>query len=249
MADLARLTGRSTGSFADGRGEVTASGWPPPPGASGAAGNVPGQQPGTWPPGPGPEGGAWGPRAPSPATPSSPAPSGSGWGSGATSAGFGASGSGWGSGGPGAAPSSWPRGPGSAAPAPGGTATTQWSAGGAGPAGWGSATEAGDPAKARPPLGWLWGALAGPLAGALLLFLHGWKWNALGWALAVLVGFGLLVVFTTVDLRRRASPWYLSQPGLVAGLRLSVAGAALLVAGIHAYLLADYIARLDVWVR
>lgn len=104
-----------------------------------------------------------------------------------------------------------------------------------------------DRVAARPPMVWLWAAIAGPVIGAALLLLHGWGWNVAGWAAAVVVGLGLLVVFTTVDLRRRLNPWYLARPGIVSALRLGVAVLAIAVAGVHAYLLADDIARLDMW--
>ena len=95
---------------------------------------------------------------------------------------------------------------------------------------------------------WLYVGFVGPLLGIGLLFLSGWMWNVVGWFVSIAFGMGMLVVFTGADLKRRANPWYLAQPGLVAGLRLAVAVASIVVAGIHAYLLADYIARLDVWV-
>ena len=95
---------------------------------------------------------------------------------------------------------------------------------------------------------WLYLGFIGPLLGIGLLFLSGWVFHVLGWLVSIALGLGMLVVFTGADLRRRANPWYLAQPGMVGILRLAVAVASIAVAGVHAYLLADYIARLDVWV-
>ncbi|MTD14977.1 hypothetical protein GIS00_13615 [Nakamurella sp. YIM 132087] len=200
--------------------------WSGPPGDSGADprsgwGAPPGgaQSPSGTPSGAPAGPGSWGAPRSSPGT--------GGWGQGGTSAGFGSSGG-----------SGWGGAPGSATPA----APPGWAAGSPAPAG------SGDPGTAtRPPLGLLWAAIAGPMIGAVLLVLSGWGWNVAGWALAVVGGLGMLVVFTSIDLRRRASPWYLARPGSVAGLRLAVAAAAIVVAGVHAYLLADFVARLDVW--
>lgn len=186
-----------------------------------------------WPggsPGPGPgqgSGSGWGATPP-----------GAGWG-GAQSAGGSGGGSGWPAGGPSGPPSA----PGFAGPdwsssAPAGGPAGSWTPPASGP------EPAGD---ARPPMVWLWAAIAGPLIGVALIFLPGWGANVAGWAAAVVLGLGLLVVFTSVDLRRRASPWYLARPGIVGALRLAVAAGAIIVAGIHAYLLADFIARLDWW--
>lgn len=98
----------------------------------------------------------------------------------------------------------------------------------------------------KPPIGLLVAGLAGPILSAAALMLHGWVWNVVGWLVAFGVGFGLLVLFTTVDLKRRNNPAYLALP-VARPLRLVLVVLALVVAGIHAYLLADYVARLDMW--
>jgi hypothetical protein len=199
-----------------------------------------------------PPSGWGGEQSAAPGRPSGPAD----WGSGVSSAGAGTTGGGWG---PAANPGApgWDRStPGWGNQAPGNQAQAGgW--GGASPstgdgnpfAGFSSSTPTGpeNAGSTRPPLLWLALGIVGPVIGIGLLFLHGWVYNVAGWAVAIVLGLGLLVVFTSIDLRRRASPWYLARPGVVAALRLVVAGAAIVVAGVHAYFFADYIARLDIW--
>lgn len=193
---------------------------------------------------------------PGPAGPPPPPTSGSGWGATPPGAGWGGAQSAGGSGG--SSGGGWSGAGGQGAQRPGaasfqgpdwsGATGAAQSAGG--PAGSWTPPAAGDAdasVDARPPMMWLWAAIAGPVIGVALIFAKGWGWNVAGWAAAVVLGLGLLVVFTSVDLRRRTSPWYLARPGVVGGLRLAVAAGAIIVAGIHAYLLADYIARLDWW--
>ena len=70
---------------------------------------------------------------------------------------------------------------------------------------------------------------------------------AAGWLIAIFGSVGALAVFTTIDLRRRASRWYVDQPGLLAGLRVGVLVIGLVVAGFFAYFIADVVARMDWW--
>ncbi len=112
---------------------------------------------------------------------------------------------------------------------------------------WGG-TPAGAPAeRVRPPLALLGAALLAPLVTLPLLFLDGWGWHVLGWAVATFGAAALLIVATLSDTRRRASAWYLGRDGLVRTLRLGTVVLALLAAGAHAWLFADWFSRLEVF--
>ena len=86
-----------------------------------------------------------------------------------------------------------------------------------------------------------------PILTLPLLLVSNLPINFLGWAVAIFGSLGFLAAFTVVDLRRRMSRWYVDRPGLLAVLRVSVIVVGVVIAGCHAYLIADAIARWDVW--
>jgi hypothetical protein len=102
-------------------------------------------------------------------------------------------------------------------------------------------------ASRRPPLALLLGAVAAPLVSLPLLLLDGWGWHVLGWAVATFVAAALLIAATLEDTRRRASAWYLGNDALVSGLRLAAVVLALGAAAAHAWLFADWFARLEMF--
>lgn len=131
---------------------------------------------------------------------------------------------------------SWGGGP-AAAPGP------TWSGGGAStlpaPAAAGSPT--------GPPTPVLIVGLVLPLAALGLSLIGTLTTNVVGWALAVFGSVIPLAVFTRIDLRRRLSRWYVDQRGLLAVLRVAVLVVGLVVAGWFAYLIADEVARWEIW--
>ena len=102
-------------------------------------------------------------------------------------------------------------------------------------------------ADAGPPLVLLGAAVAVPLVTVPLIFMDGWGWHVLGWGVATLVTAALLIVATLQDTRRRASAFYLRRDGLVRALRGGALVFALLAAAAHAWLFADWFARLPVF--
>ena len=101
---------------------------------------------------------------------------------------------------------------------------------------------------ARPATTWL--LLIGlliPLLTIPALFVDGLAIHIAGWVVAIFGSVGALAAFTAIDLRRRASTWYIDQPGLLAGLRVAVLVTGLIVAMLFAYKIADAVARLDWW--
>ncbi|WP_448627708.1 hypothetical protein [Geodermatophilus sp. URMC 64] len=78
-----------------------------------------------------------------------------------------------------------------------------------------------------------------------LLFLDGWLWHVLGWAVATFGATSLLIVATVQDTRRRASAWYLGNEALVQLLRLGAVLLALGMAAAHAWRFADWVSRLE----
>jgi hypothetical protein len=90
-------------------------------------------------------------------------------------------------------------------------------------------------------------AVLTPLATLPLLFMDGWGWHVLGWAVATLVTAALLILGTLQDTRRRASAFYLRRDGLVRSLRGGALVLALLAAAAHAWMFADWFARLPVF--
>jgi hypothetical protein len=86
-----------------------------------------------------------------------------------------------------------------------------------------------------------------PILTVPLLFVSSLPVNFLGWAIAIFGSLGFLTAFTVVDLRRRISRWYVDRPGLLAGLRVTVIVVGVVIAGAHAYFIADAVARWDVW--
>ncbi|MGY1619065.1 hypothetical protein ACI797_20170 [Geodermatophilus sp. SYSU D00691] len=80
-----------------------------------------------------------------------------------------------------------------------------------------------------------------------LVFLDGWGWHVLGWAAATLITAALLIVATLQDTRRRASAFYLRRDGMVRALRAGALLLALGAAASHAWLFADWFARLPVF--
>ncbi len=99
----------------------------------------------------------------------------------------------------------------------------------------------------RPRLSLLAAAAIIPTGAALLLVLHGWYWNVLGWALACFGSLGLIFWFTTVDQRDRGTDRYRGNDAAVSALRLVATVLGLLVAAGHAWLFATWLARLDVF--
>jgi hypothetical protein len=98
-----------------------------------------------------------------------------------------------------------------------------------------------------PPLLLLVGAGTVPLATVALVFLDGWGWHVLGWAVATFGTAGLLIAATLQDTRRRASAWYLGNEALVRLLRLGAVVLALLAAAAHSWQIADWLSRLEVF--
>jgi hypothetical protein len=99
----------------------------------------------------------------------------------------------------------------------------------------------------RPRLGLLAAAVAIPAASALLLLLHGWYWNFIGWGLAIFGSLGLISWFTTVDLRDQSTNRYRENDTAVAVLRIAATVLGLVVAGCHAWQFATWAARLGVF--
>ena len=134
--------------------------------------------------------------------------------------------------------SAWGGGP-AAAPGPtwsgSGTPTLQAPAGSGSPIG--------------PPTVVLLIGLVLPLAALGLWFVGSLTTNIVGWALAVFGSVIPLAVFTRIDLQRRLSGWYIDRRGLLPALRVAVLLAGLLVAGWFAYLIADEVARWEIWFR
>lgn len=184
-----------------------------------ASGPAPGSNP--WEP----RGGAAGPPAGGP-PPGGP-PAGSNWGGAPANPSWG---------GPSAGP---PRGGAPAAPGP------TWSGSGA------PTLQATAPAGSPigPPTAVLLVGLVLPLAALVLWFVGSLTTNIIGWALAVFGSVIPLAVFTRIDLQRRLSGWYVDRRGLLAVLRVAVLLAGLVVAGWFAYLIADEVARWEIWFR
>jgi hypothetical protein len=111
----------------------------------------------------------------------------------------------------------------------------------------GAERRVGGSTDAGPPLALLSAAVIAPIVTVPLLFTTGWGWHVLGWAVATLVTAALLIVSTLQDTRRRASAFYLRRDGLVRGLRGAALVLALLAAAAHAWLFADWFARLPVF--
>ena len=136
-----------------------------------------------------------------------------------------------------------PAGPGWGGPAAPGPS---WSGGG-------GASTLPAPAAAGSPIGpptlVLIVGLVLPLAALGLSVIGTLTTNIVGWALAVFGSVIPLAVFTRIDLRRRLSRWYVDRRGLLAGLRIAVRVVGLLVAGWFAYLIADEVARWEIWFR
>lgn len=99
----------------------------------------------------------------------------------------------------------------------------------------------------NPPIAILLVGLALPLASIALLFVDGLAAHVIGWLIAIFGSIGALAAFTALDLRRRSSGWYVDRPGVLAGLRVAVLLTGLVVATCFAYLIADAVARWDVW--
>ncbi len=99
----------------------------------------------------------------------------------------------------------------------------------------------------NPPIPILLVGLALPLASIVLLFADGLAAHIIGWLIAILGSIGALAAFTAVDLRRRSSGWYVDRPAVLGGLRVAVLLTGLVVATCFGYLIADAVARWDVW--
>jgi len=98
-------------------------------------------------------------------------------------------------------------------------------------------------APASPPLIWLGVACAFVVAGLVIFFLaKGGSMGVLGWALAGPAAIAMIGFFTVQDAKRAQSGWY--RPSALAewGRRI-VIGAAFIVVGLNAYLIAFDVAR------
>lgn len=207
------------------------SDWSESPGWGGSPGDAAGP-PGA--PGPGPSPSSWVSPGGPPVGPSTP-----GWapaGPSRTPGGH-PSTPGWGSVGP---PPS-PPGPPGAAP-PGGSGGS-WS----GPAGRSSTAIASAGGVIGPPTWLLLIGLVVPIAALALTLVGTWPAYVTGWLLAVFGSVLPLAVFTRIDLQRRLSRWYVDRRGLLAALRVAVLVVGLVVACWFGYLIADQVARLDVF--
>ncbi len=89
--------------------------------------------------------------------------------------------------------------------------------------------------------------LAVPIGALALTLVETWPAYVVGWLLAVFGSVLPLAVFTRLDLQRRLSRWYVDRPGLLAALRVAVLAVGLGAACWFGYLLADEVARLDIW--
>lgn len=98
-----------------------------------------------------------------------------------------------------------------------------------------------------PPVWMLIAGLLIPLATLPLLLLSGTAVHVLGWFVAIAGSLGFLTAFTVMDLQRRAKGSYADKPALLATLRIAVAVVGIVVAALHAYPVADLIARSDYW--
>ena len=140
-----------------------------------------------------------------------------------------------------------PPGAGPTAPVPPPTApgpTAQWPPPSDGPPGFDppdlSATTVG-----KPPLGWLVGALAVGLVGAVVAFFGRNPAIAIvGWALAGPGAIGLLAVFAQRDVGQRALPIYIHSPARTAALYWAVIAAAAVGIAVSAWYLALWAGRL-----
>ncbi|MET0965998.1 MAG: hypothetical protein ABWZ02_06355 [Nakamurella sp.] len=99
----------------------------------------------------------------------------------------------------------------------------------------------------KPPIWILLVGLALPVAALTLLLVDSLPAHIVGWVIAIFGSIGALAAFTAIDLRLRSSRWYVDQPALLAVLRVAVLVIGLAVATYFAYLIADIIARWDVW--
>lgn len=99
----------------------------------------------------------------------------------------------------------------------------------------------------HPRLRLLAAAVCIPVAAALLFPLGAWYWHLLGWGLAIFGSLGFISWFTTADLRDQSTNRYRANDTAVAILRITATAMGLLVAGGHAWQLATWVARLDVF--
>jgi len=99
-----------------------------------------------------------------------------------------------------------------------------------------------------PPWLWLYLALGIPLVVGIASWLWATTWmHAAAWLVVCLAGFGLLVVFTDMDTRRRSSAAYVAQDHIVAPLRIGVIVLTLVFSMWNAWLFADWFARLPLF--
>lgn len=98
-----------------------------------------------------------------------------------------------------------------------------------------------------PPTWLLVVGLVLPLAALALTIVGTLPANIAGWLIVLFGSVIPLAVFTRVDLRRRLSRWYVDRRGLLGALRVAVLVVGLLVAGWFAYLIADEVARWEIW--
>ena len=99
-----------------------------------------------------------------------------------------------------------------------------------------------------PPWLWLYLAVGVPLVLGVGCLIIGNTWvYAVGWALVVLAGFGLLMVFTNLDLAARVSNSYIAHDYIVAPLRIAVVIITLVLSLWNAWRFADWFARLPIF--
>lgn len=75
------------------------------------------------------------------------------------------------------------------------------------------------------------------------LLFNGMVWSIAGWALAGPLGIGMWALFLVNDVRRRATGMYV-RSGMASVLSVVLVLAALVVCALHAYAVADLVARL-----
>lgn len=101
----------------------------------------------------------------------------------------------------------------------------------------------------RAPIALVAAAAVLPLLTAPLLLLNrdAWALHVLGWLVATFGTAALLIAFTLIDTRRRASVWYLGSDAAVRSLRTAAIVLALLAAAAQSYQFADWFSRLGIF--
>lgn len=84
-----------------------------------------------------------------------------------------------------------------------------------------------------------------PLLTLATLGRSGTALHIAAWAVTIIASCGFITAFTVVDIRRRSKGSYADKPELVTGLRIAAAVILIVVSALHAYPVADVIARSD----